>query len=110
MAMTFTIAEPAAPRPAASKPAPSLAPLGKLWKDYTSPSVYEVVKAVTEDGQWLFERAQDGTWDTGHLPTETVVKCRLRSLRACRVYAGSGKAQEDLERIQAESKENGNGE
>jgi hypothetical protein len=98
--MTFTIAG-AAPRVAVSKPAPSLAPLGHVWKDYTSPGAYEVVKAVTDDGEWLFERAQDGTWAAGHLPTETVVKCRLRSLRACRAYAGSGEAQEDLERIHA---------
>lgn len=99
MPMTFTVAPCRAPRPVAQKP--SLAAIGKRWKGYASPGVYEVIKAVTADGQWLFERAQDGTWNAGHLPSETVVKAGLRSLRACRVYAGSGKATADLERIQS---------
>lgn len=101
MPMTFTVAPRRTPSPVAPKPKPSLAPLGHVWKDYTSPGVYEVVKAVTADSEWLFERAEDGTWNAGHLPTETVVKAGLRTLRACRVYAGSGKAATDLERIQA---------
>lgn len=107
--MTFTIIEPGTvidpPAPAQT----SLPRLGKVWRAYTSPSCYEPVKAVTEDGQWLFERAQDGTWDAGHLPTETVVKAGLRTLRACRVYAGSGKAAADLGRIKAAVKGEGNG-
>jgi hypothetical protein len=102
--MTFMLAVPGAVLPpAAAKPKPKrpVAALGMLWKDYTSPGVYEVVKAVTADSEWLFERAEDGTWETGHLPTETVVKTGLRSLPACRAYAGSGRARADLKQIQA---------
>lgn len=99
--MTFTIIEPGTVIDPPAPPRTSLPRLGKVWKDYTSPGVYEVVKAVTADGEWLFEKAQDGTWDAGHLPTETVVKAGLRSLRACRSYVGSGRAREDLGRIQA---------
>ncbi len=78
-------------------PKSHLSPLGKIWKDWTSPGVREAVKAVTLDGEWLFER--DGrTWSAGHFPTRTVVKTGLRSLRACRAYTGSGEARADLER------------
>lgn len=108
--MTFTMDPPAALAAPALKPKGLvLAPLGKPWKDYTAPGVYEVVKAVTRDGEWLFERAADGTWKVGHLPTETVVRTGRRSLRACRVYVGSGKARADLDRLLSEEKGNGNG-
>jgi hypothetical protein len=106
---TFTIAAPSAPRPAPRKPKAPAARLGKFWRGWTSPDVYEVIKAVTADGEWLFARTGGGTWSTGHLPTETEVKAGLRDLPACRAYAGSGRAREDLERMQAETKENGNG-
>ena len=104
---TFALAAPSAPRPLPARPKSPLAVLGKFWKGCTSPGVYEVVKAVTADGEWLFVRAADGTWSTGHLPTETVVKTGLRTLRACRLYAGSGKAGADLERIQAHNDSEG---
>ena len=99
--MIFTLAAPSAPGPLPLKPKARLAPLGKFWREYTSSSVYEVVKAVTADGEWMFEREPNGTWSTGHLPTETVVKVRLRSLGACQAYVASGKAAADLKRIQA---------
>jgi hypothetical protein len=105
MPTTFTLAAPSAPRPLPARPKSPLAVLGKRWKDYSSPGVYEVVKAVTDDGEWLFVRAADGTWSTGHLPTETVVRTGLRTLRACRLYAGSGKAVADLKDIQAATEE-----
>jgi hypothetical protein len=102
--MTFTMAAPGTvlspPRP----PQARLPRLGKVWKEYTPSGFYEPVKAVTEDGEWLFVRAADGTWSAGHLPTETVVRAGRRSLGACRTYVGSGEALEDLERIQAEGK------
>ncbi len=104
---TFIMAAPSAPRPPARKPKAPLARLGMFWKDCTSPGVYEVIKAVTADGEWLFERAADGTWNAGHLPTETVVKTGLRTLRTCRAYAGSGKARADLERLQANDSNEG---
>lgn len=103
--MRFAVAAPGTPlTPAAPKPKPtgrSVAALGKFWRGWTSPGVYEVIKAVTADGAWLFERAADGTWAAGHLPTEIVVKTGLGTLPACRAYAGSGKAQKDLVRLQA---------
>ncbi len=100
--MSFTVAPPGAvlPPPPA-RPASRLAPLGRTWKSWTSPGVREVVKAVTADGEWLFERAADGTWSAGHLPTRTEVKKGIRSLRACRAYAGSGRAAADLELTRA---------
>lgn len=52
---------------------------------------------MTADGEWIFELAGDGTWSAGHLPTRTEVKNGLRSLPACRRYAGSGRAATDLE-------------
>jgi hypothetical protein len=108
MPMTFTAAAPgSALPPPARKPKSPLAPLGKFRRGCTGPGAYEVVEAVTADSEWMFERAGDGTWMTGHLPTETVVKTGLRDLRACRAYAGSGRAARDLERIQAESTEGG---
>jgi hypothetical protein len=101
MAMTFTTASPGAGLPPAPPQQPSLPRLGRAWKAYTGPGVYEVVKAVTADGQWLFVRAADGTWSTGHLPSETVVRAGRRSLGSCRAYVGSGQALEDLEQIRA---------
>lgn len=106
---TFTMAAPGTALSPPRAPQPRLPRLGKAWREYTGPGVREVVKAVTADGQWLFVRAADGTWSTGHLPTETVVRAGRRSLGSCRTYVGSGKALEDLERIQAEGRENGNG-
>ncbi len=109
MPMTFTVATPGAVLPPARKPKARLAPLGKFRKDWTSPGVSEVVEAVTADGEWMFERSDDGTWEAGHLPTKTVVKSRLGSLSACRTYAGSGKAAADLKRIKAEAATKGEG-
>jgi hypothetical protein len=62
--------------------------------------------AVTKDGEWGFAREEDcgTTWTVRHMPTKTVVAEFLGSLRQCRAYVGSGGAQEDLERIQAEAK------
>jgi hypothetical protein len=71
-----------------------------MWKE-TRDGLYQPVKAVTADSQWLFELGEDGAWECGHLPTSTVVERGLRSLHACRVYADSGKAREDLGRVQA---------
>lgn len=107
--MTFTMSTSGAALPPGRKLKAPLAPLGKVWKDWTVPGCWEPVKAVTTDGEWLFERAEDGTWNTGHLPTETEVKAGRRTLRACRAYVASGAAQGDLNRIQTEGKENGNG-
>jgi hypothetical protein len=102
---TFTLASPAQFKaltsPARSGPRNPLPPLGKTWRGWTSPRVHEVVKAVTADGQWLFERAADGTWSVGHLPSKTVVKHGRRSLGSCRSYTGSGRAVRDFKRIQA---------
>lgn len=100
MPMTFTMAAPGAIFPPSPRQ-PKLPRLGKVWRGWTSPSVYEPVKAVTADSEWLFERSEDGTWAAGHLPTETVVKVGFRSLRACRAYVADGGAQADLARIQA---------
>ena len=103
--MSFTIIEPGTviTPPAPRRPRPSR--LAYVERGWTSASVYEPVKAATEtdDGapEWLFVRADDGTWDAGHLPTETEVKTGLRSLGACQAYTGSGRAAADLERIQA---------
>lgn len=96
--MRFTVA----PRgmvlpPPLPKPKARLAPLGRFGKGWTSPGVREVTWAETADREWLFERQADGTWSAGHLPTRTEVKNGLRSLPACRRYAGSGRAAADLE-------------
>ena len=100
--MGFTVASPGTPvPPAPGRLGPVRAPLGKVWKTWTAPGVCEVVKAATADGEWLFERQADGTWAAGHLPTKTVVREHLGSLRACRAYAASGAAKADLERIRA---------
>lgn len=106
MPATFTLAASGAVPCPPRKPKAFLALLGKVWKDWTSPGCYEPVKAVTADGAWLFERAQDGTWAAGHLPRRAELKAGLRSLRACRLYAGSGRAQADLDRLLTEKKEN----
>ena len=104
MTSTFTMAAPGEifPRPSAQPDVPP-APLWKTRRDWTSLSVYEVVEAVTTDGEWMCELADDGTWTVGHLPTKTVVKPRLRSRGASRAYVASGKARADLDRIQAEA-------
>jgi hypothetical protein len=102
-------AAPGAGIPPSRKPKTPAVSLGEFERGWTSPGVYEVVKAVTADGEWRFERSQDGTWEAGHLPTETEVKTRLRSLSACCSYARSGAARADLERLQSEKMENGNG-
>jgi hypothetical protein len=78
-------------------PGSQLPPLGKTWREETSHGTWEAVQAVTADGEWLFER-EGRTWSVGHLPTRTVVKTGLRSVRACRVYVGSGQARADLEK------------
>jgi hypothetical protein len=56
---------------------------------------------MTADGEWAFEMTADGSWRVGHVQTETVVKAGPRTLRACRVHVGSGKAAADLEQAQA---------
>ena len=99
--MKFAVAPHGAPLPKPPARQPRLAPLGKKWRGYTAPSTYELVRALTADGEWLFERFADGTWGVGHVPTQTEVKGSLRSPTACRAYVGSGKARADLERIQA---------
>jgi hypothetical protein len=104
---TFTMAAPGAGLPPARKPKARAVPLGEFERGWTSLGVYEVIRAATADGLWLFERSADGTWETGHLPTKTVVKVALQDLPACRAHVRSGKALADLERIQAERKENG---
>jgi hypothetical protein len=90
--------------PPPPQPKAPLARLGKRWRGQTRPGTWEVTRAVTADGEWLFELHEDG-WRTGHLPTRTEVKDGLRSLQACRRYAGSGKALEDLKKIQAALRE-----
>ena len=67
------------------------------------PSSCRWLKA-TADGEWLMERSEDDgtTWLVAHRPERTIVADYLGSLRQCRVYVGSGEAQADLERIQAQ--------
>jgi hypothetical protein len=79
--------------------------LGKIWKDYITPGVYEPVQAVTADGEWLIERMEDATWFVGHLPTQTEVKGQFKSLRAARVYIARGDARTDYDAITAEQAE-----
>lgn len=81
-------------------PASQLPALGKIWRNQIRPGTWEAVKAITSDGEWLFER-NGRTWSAGHYPTRTALKTRLRSLRACRAYVGSGEARADLERATA---------
>lgn len=81
------------------------APLAKFQKGYTSPGVYEITKAVTEDREWMIERQEDGTWYVGHLPTKTEVKGGHKTLRAARVYIARGLARADYEAITAEAEE-----
>jgi hypothetical protein len=101
MPMTFTMAVPGASVPPPRRPAVLLAPLapGSGWC------------RRTKDGIWAFAREEDSTtsWTVRHLPTKTVTENSFGSLRQCRAYVGSGEAQEDLERIQAEGEENGDG-
>lgn len=75
------------------------APLAKFWKDWTGPGIWEVVKAVTEGGEWMIERQEDATWFVGHLPTQTEVKGGFRTLRAARVYIARGTALADFEAL-----------
>lgn len=82
----------------AMAPAPALAPIGRQRKQ-TIGGVEQVTGALTLDGQWIFELAEDGTWSVGHMPTRTEVKHGLQSLTAGRAYAASGTAREDLARI-----------
>lgn len=102
MTSTFTMAAPSAVLPSARKPGSFLVPL-------KPPSCRWYRE--TADGEWAFERLEDKgtTWVVTHRPTKTVVCDYLGSLRQCRIYVGSGGAQEDLKRIQAEGKENING-
>lgn len=107
--MSFAIIDPGTvPPPPPVRP--RLPRPGRVRRGWTSPGVYEPVEEVTEDGEWALRRSGDGTWAAVHQPNETVVKAGLRSRGACRAYTGSVKAREDLERMQAESKENANGE
>jgi hypothetical protein len=103
--MRFSVAERGTALPPPSVQPLKLPRLAHVWKNWTSPGVWGPVKAVTADAEWLFVRAEDGTWAVGHLPTETEVKDGLRSPRACRLYVGEGSAQADLDRIQAEGRE-----
>ena len=73
-------------------PEPPLAPLGKTR---TQDGV--ITGAVTRDGEWVFERQEDGTWAAGHLLSKTVVRAGLPSLPACQAYVASGAARADLE-------------
>jgi hypothetical protein len=59
--------------------------------------------ARTRDGEWGMDRLEDKTtsWEVVYRPTSTVVADFLASLRQCRLYVGSGAAQQDLERLQA---------
>lgn len=60
---------------------------------------------TTRDGIWVLAHEEDDTtsWTVGHLPTKTLVADFLSSLKQCRAYVGSGEAQADLERMQAEA-------
>ena len=110
--MSFTITPPGAPsRLPALEPKPTgplaSAPIGDFRKGRGPSGRHEIVWAMTADGEWAFEMTADGSWRVGHVQTETVVKTGPRTLRACRVHVGSGKAAAELKRIQ--DKENGNG-
>lgn len=105
--MRFTVAEPGTVLAPPSPRQPKLPRLGKVWRGWTSPGVYEPVKAVTADGEWLFERSEDGTWAAGHLPTKTVTDSRVGTLADCRAYVASGQAEADLELIQAQDDKEG---
>jgi hypothetical protein len=82
-----------------------LAPLGDKTMLPTRGGKLQCWSATTKDGEWVFAREEDETtsWTVRSLPTKTVVAEFLGSLRQCRAYVGSGEAQEDLERIQAEA-------
>jgi len=115
MPMTFTIAPPGTPLglTAAREPKTpgplAAAPIGDFRKGRIAGGPYEIVWALTEDGKWAFEMTRDGIWKIGHVETRTVVKSGPRTLRAARVYVGSGKAAAELKRIQDKGKENSNG-
>lgn len=86
-------------------PPPSVQPvklprLAHIARKEVRPGTWVADQAVTEGGQWIFER-QGRTWAVGNLPAKTEVKSGFRSLRACRVYIASGEALTDLERLQA---------
>lgn len=101
--MRFSVAPPGTltpPSPATPR-LPAAAPLGRFRKERTEAGVYEIVWAETAGRQWVFDRLGPDDWATGHLPSGTETRRGLRSLMACRVYVASGKAQADLERIQA---------
>ena len=98
--MKFSVASPGTVLPP-SPPQPPKPPRLMIRKGWVSPGTWGPVRAATADGKWLGERFPDGTWAAGHLPTCTEVKDGLRSLAAFRAYVGSGKAQADLERMQA---------
>ena len=103
--MSFSVSRPGSPLPPQPRqPKPPLAPLGKV-RTVAGPDGPVIWAALTEDGQWRFERQDDDatTWAVGHVPTRTVVETCLGSLLDCRAYVGSGEAQHDLERIQAEA-------
>jgi hypothetical protein len=103
--MAFTVLPRGTAHPAPPVEPVKLPRLGKVWREETRPGCWETVQAATEDGEWLFER-QGSTWAAGHLPSKTALKNRLGSLRACRLYVGSGDALADLERIQAHDQTN----
>jgi hypothetical protein len=98
--MTFTLAAPGAPRPRTRKRKIPLAPVEKTRTG-----------AKTLDGEWGMDRLEDTgtTWEVVHLPTKTVVAEFLSSVTQCRQYIGTGEAAQDLKRIQAAAKGEGNG-
>jgi hypothetical protein len=102
--MRFSVAAPGTLPPSSPRPPrpPAPAALGRFRKERTEAGLYEIVRAVTADGQWLFERLGPGDWAAGCLPTETETRRGFRSLAACRAYVADGQAQADLERIQAQ--------
>ena len=107
--MRVTVAPPGTVLPLTRKPKTHLAPVVKT-RMLRGRRGLECWGAQTTDGVWGMDRLEDTgtTWEVVNKPTETVVCDYLGSLRQCRAYVGSGEAQEDLDRIQAEGKENGN--
>lgn len=99
--MQFTVADRSAPAPAPARTRPQAPKLGRFRKAYTRPGRYEVVWALTRDGEWLFILCQDGTWDAVSMTAEAVVREGLRSLAACRAWTVTAGAREALDRITA---------